>query len=375
MAITLITPAEEWVAGATVQFKFDRTGSAVNRDTSWTATTYYTTALLGIARRESGSWTHRQNRVFWSLDEMLAYISWDALGINKSHLMFGACELGQNILDSSDASYVNNSPDPYARVTAVSPSYDAADGLHYTETGQDSITTWSVKMRLVLEDGEDGSEVVFNNILYLSFETIGEAQAYIEENQWKRTVHWYHWERNQMYRTLAWRLTLSAQTVHDESPEYQYLAPHEVTVTMIMLQNLPPGGLFLFAPTVAAAWTGTFWSIWQSDYSGAEDTEYASGYDCKLIRTTGAPLWWQYISIAGGMHTITHDGLADLTIDGEFLGEVYSARIAPEFNEIYTYQWGDEDERKVQIVAGVSDRPMQHQIAGKQRAGDTIWRP
>ena len=81
----------------------------------------------------------------------------------------------------------------------------------------------------------------------------------------------------------------------------------------------------------------------------------------------------------GGLWTIRHGTPpteAELTVDDVLIGDaVTEATIAPNVNQTYTYQWDDEDERKVRIVAGVNNRPMKHQIAGPQRKGDTIWRP
>ena len=87
-------------------------------------------------------------------------------------------------------------------------------------------------------------------------------------------------------------------------------------------------------------------------------------------------------TIEGGLWQIRHrdingnDSPANLYVDDVLVGyNISEATIAPEVNKTYTYQWNDEDERKIRIVAGVNDRPMKHQTAGKQRAGDTIWRP
>ena len=81
----------------------------------------------------------------------------------------------------------------------------------------------------------------------------------------------------------------------------------------------------------------------------------------------------------GGLWTIRHGTPpteAELTVDDVLIGDaVTEATIAPNVNQTYTYQWNDEDERKIRIVAGVNDHPMKHQIAGPQRKGDTIWRP
>jgi len=85
---------------------------------------------------------------------------------------------------------------------------------------------------------------------------------------------------------------------------------------------------------------------------------------------------------ANGRYLITHKSengaadLASLSVDDSLVGwNISEANIAPKLNTTYSYQWNDEDEREIRIIGGVADRPMKHQISGKQRAGDTIWHP
>ncbi len=404
MAITLITPAAQWIAGATVQFKFDCYAYEQNRYFNidpyfglWPYTSQWLRSIIfGLARFQNNAYTQNETRILWTHDQITDFINSDGHTWAATPGIYNIAGFGpDNMLDT----------DAYATFVSASPTADALNALATFTNVIESLPTFLLyevvysitedKTRIVYRP--DGAvhdiqtwQEIYSGSRWLPLETQGSlssVSAYLAQlaavpNVRVVTGIDYYLNPYTFKQTTTTAITAemtgsTRQSVTNKRVRTKELASTEVTVTLVLKQDLPHGGLYLFAPVLladtdpsggtpsAAAAIGSNFSYYEDnddDYLSQWETAHLLSYDALLIDPYGET---REEYIGPGLHIIEHDTPADLSVDDVLIGNnVVKAKIAPEYNRTYRYQWNSETERKVIIKSGKRMLAMRNVLSG-----------